>query len=71
MKIDDVPAGPVPMSEEELAEAVGGVTCQTAINLAKGYTAISQVILAVGGSSAQAAAFAGRARGVLEGGCPA
>jgi hypothetical protein len=36
MNIDNVPAGPVPMSEEELAAAVGGVTCQTAIGLAKG-----------------------------------
>jgi hypothetical protein len=59
------------MSEEELGAAVGGVTCQTALNLAKGYTAISGLILAVGGSSVQAATFAGKAQGVLQGGCPA
>jgi bacteriocin-like protein len=56
------------LTDNDLEQVTGGMSCSTAINLANGYAAIASVCLAVGLTS-DGAMYAGMGRGVLRGGC--
>jgi len=58
------------LTENDLEQVSGGagVSCETATNLAMGYLAIAQVCDAVG-DTGSGMFFAGKASGVLVGGC--
>jgi len=56
------------LNDTELEVVAGGMDCQTALNLAGVYTAVSPV-LNVAGDSVGAAAAAGTAQGLITGGC--
>lgn len=57
-------------SDEDLERVTGGTTCDNAIIAAKVYGALSEVYNSLGMRQA-GSYYAGKAGGVLEGGCPA
>jgi bacteriocin-like protein len=56
------------LTDDDLDQVSGGMSCNNAMTAAKVYIALSSFYSSLGMSSA-AAAYGGKAQGVLQGGC--
>jgi hypothetical protein len=56
------------LTDDELRQVTGGMSCQDGVNAAKIYANVASFYGAIGNSSKQAE-YAGRALGVMQGAC--